>query len=421
MLDIKWIRENPELFDEALKKRKLEPLADQIIKLDTEKRHSIAQIQELQQQRNNQAKMLGQIKDKTGIEFQKAKEEAGEINKKLDELNAKSDSDKKLEAILETLPNIIGEEVPLGEDESHNKIIRTVGIIPDIANPKEHFELGENLGLMDFEQTAKISGSRFVTLTGGLARLERALASFMLDIHTNEFDYLEVSPPALVRPSAMYNTGQLPNLEEESFVTTNDYRLIPTAEVSLTNLVADKIIAREELPIRFTAYTPCFRSEAGSAGKDTRGMIRVHQFNKVEMVSITTPDESEAEHQRMLSAAETILQRLKLPYRVMLLCSGDTGFCSKKTFDLEVWLPGQNQYREISSVSNCSDFQARRLKARYKEFGASETTLVHTLNGSGLAVGRTLIAVLENYQNQDGSIRVPDVLVPYMGGLTRIN
>jgi seryl-tRNA synthetase len=243
----------------------------------------------------------------------------------------------------------------------------------------------------------------------------------MLDIHTNEFDYLEVSPPALVRPSAMYNTGQLPNLEEESFVTTNDYRLIPTAEVSLTNLVADKIIAREELPIRFTAYTPCFRSEAGSAGKDTRGMIRVHQFNKVEMVSITTPDESEAEHQRMLSAAETILQRLKLPYRVMLLCSGDTGFCSKKTFDLEVWLPGQNQYREISSVSNCSDFQARRLKARYKEFGASETTLVHTLNGSGLAVGRTLIAVLENYQNQDGSIRVPDVLVPYMGGLTRIN
>jgi seryl-tRNA synthetase len=375
----------------------------------------------LQQQRNNQAKMLGQIKDKTGTEFQKAKEEAGEINKKLDELNAKSDSDKKLEAILETLPNIIGEEVPLGEDESHNKIIRTVGIIPDIANPKEHFELGENLGLMDFEQTAKISGSRFVTLTGGLARLERALASFMLDIHTKEFDYLEVSPPALVRPSAMYNTGQLPNLEEESFVTTNDYRLIPTAEVSLTNLVADKIIAREELPIRFTAYTPCFRSEAGSAGKDTRGMIRVHQFNKVEMVSITTPDESEAEHQRMLSAAETILQRLKLPYRVMLLCSGDTGFCSKKTFDLEVWLPGQNQYREISSVSNCSDFQARRLKARYKEFGASETTLVHTLNGSGLAVGRTLIAVLENYQNQDGSIRVPDVLVPYMGGLTRIN
>jgi seryl-tRNA synthetase len=421
MLDIKWIRENPELFDEALKKRKLEPLADQIIKLDTEKRHSIAQIQELQQQRNNQAKMLGQIKDKTGTEFQKAKEEAGEINKKLDELNAQSDSDKKLEAILETLPNIIGEEVPLGEDERHNKIIRTVGIIPDIANPKEHFELGENLGLMDFEQTAKISGSRFVTLTGGLARLERALASFMLDIHTKEFDYLEVSPPALVRPSAMYNTGQLPNLEEESFVTTNDYRLIPTAEVSLTNLVADKIIAREELPIRFTAYTPCFRSEAGSAGKDTRGMIRVHQFNKVEMVSITTPDESEAEHQRMLSAAETILQRLKLPYRVMLLCSGDTGFCSKKTFDLEVWLPGQNQYREISSVSNCSDFQARRLKARYKEFGASETTLVHTLNGSGLAVGRTLIAVLENYQNQDGSIRVPDVLVPYMGGLTRIN
>jgi seryl-tRNA synthetase len=421
MLDIKWIRENPALFDEALQKRKIPPSAEEIIKLDSEKRQLIAQIQELQQQRNAHAKRLGEIKDKSGPEFQKAKEEAGEINKKLDNLNSQSDADQKLVAILETLPNIISEEVPIGPDETYNKLIRTVGIVPAIDNPKEHFALGENLGLMDFEQTAKISGSRFVTLTGALARLERALASFMLDIHTKEFDYIEVSPPALVRPIAMYNTGQLPNLDEESFVTTNDYRLIPTAEVSLTNLVADKIIAREELPIRFTAYTPCFRSEAGSAGKDTRGMIRMHQFNKVELVSITTPDESEAEHQRMLNAAETILQRLKLPYRVVLLCSGDTGFCSKKTFDLEVWLPGQNQYREISSVSNCGDFQARRLKARYKEFGASETTLVHTLNGSGLAVGRTLLAILENYQNPDGSIRIPDILVSYMDGLTRIN
>ena len=416
MLDIKWIRENPALFDEALQNRKLQPLSKELIKLDLEKRHVIARMQELQQKRNSQAKALGAIKDKTGAEFNAARLEAEELKNELAELSARSDSDEKLESILETLPNIPALDVPVGSDETYNKLVKTVGEIPHIDNPQEHFDLGEKLGLMDFQKTAKISGSRFVTLSGALARLERALANFMLDIHTKEFGYLEVSPPALVRPIAMYNTGQLPNLEEDSFLTTNDYRLIPTSEVSLTNLVADTIVPREELPIRFTAYTSCFRSEAGSAGKDTRGMIRVHQFNKVELVSITTPDESEEEHMRMLSAAETILQRLKLPYRVMLLCTGDMGFCSKKTFDIEVWLPGQNQYREISSVSNCGDFQARRMKARYKEFGASDTTLLHTLNGSGLAVGRTIIAIMENYQNADGSINIPEALVPYMNG-----
>jgi seryl-tRNA synthetase len=285
-----------------------------------------------------------------------------------------------------------------------------------IDNAKEHYELGEALGMMDFQMTAKMSGSRFVTLKGDLAKLERALVSFMLDIHTSEFGFYEMSPPALVRPSAMYNTGQLPKLADDSFVTTNDYRLIPTGEVPLTNMVADSIIPREELPIRYVAYTPCFRSEAGSAGRDTHGMLRVHQFGKVELVTISVPEESEAEHEHMLSASETILQKLEIPYRVMLLCSGDIGFASKKTYDIEAWLPGQNKYREISSVSNCGDFQARRMKARYKEFGAKDTTLLHTLNGSGLAVGRTLIAIMENYQNPDGSITVPEALISYMGG-----
>jgi seryl-tRNA synthetase len=271
--------------------------------------------------------------------------------------------------------------------------------------------------MMDFEQTAKISGSRFVTLKGALARLERAIISFMLDTHTEEFQFEEMSPPALVRPEAMYNTGQLPKLAEDSYVTEDGkFRLIPTGEVPLTNMVADSILKREELPIRYVAYTECFRSEAGSAGKDTRGMIRNHQFGKVELVTITVPEESEFEHERMLNAAEEILKRLELPYRVMLLCSGDMGFSAQKTFDLEVWLPGQKKYREISSISNCGDFQARRMKARYKEFGATNTTFVHTLNGSGLAVGRTIVAILENYQNADGSITIPEALRPYMGG-----
>ncbi len=420
MLDIKWIRDNPKEFDKVAKTRSIKYSSEEILKLDTEKRQTIALMQELQQARNQKSKALGALKDKSSAEFKLAKRDAEDINHKLGELTVKFETGDKLDSILESLPNIPHSDVPAGLDETCNKLIKTVGEIPKIENPQQHFDLGEKLDMMDFLQTSKISGSRFVTLKGALAKLERSLANFMLDIHTREFDYTEVSPPSLVRPQAMYNTGQFPKLIEESFHTTNGYSLIPTSEVSLTNLVADTIVPRETLPLRFTSYTPCFRSEAGSAGRDTRGMIRLHQFNKVELVSITTPEESEEEHLRMLSAAETILQKLKLPYRVMLLCSGDMGFSAQKTFDIEVWLPGQNEYREISSCSNCGSFQARRMKARYKEFGASETTLVHTLNGSGLAVGRTLLAVMENYQNPDGSIRVPDVLVPYMNGQTRI-
>lgn len=421
MLDIKWIRDNPQEFDKAMERRNLPPRSEEILALDSGKRQLITRIQELQHDRKEKSKLLGAIKDKTGQEFTGAKSEVEEINQKLDDLTAQHESNNELEIILNSLPNIPAEEVPRGKDETSNQLIKKVGEIKQIPNAKQHFDLGENLGLMEFSQTVKMSGSRFVSLKGGLARLERALANFMLDIHTKQYGYLEVSPPYLVKNHAMYNVGQLPKFADDSFLTTNDHRLIPTSEVSLTNFVADTIVPLEELPMRLTAYTPCFRSEAGSAGKDTRGMIRVHQFNKVELVSITTPEKSKEEHERMLSAAESILQKLDLSYRVMLLCSGDMGFSAQKTYDLEVWLPGQNQYREISSISNCGDFQARRMKARYKEPGCSDTTLVHTLNGSGLAVGRTIVAILENYQNPDGSITIPEVLVPYMDGMQKID
>lgn len=421
MLDIKWIRDNPQEFDKAMERRNLPPRSEEILALDSGKRQLITHIQELQHARKEKSKLLGAIKDKTGQEFTGAKSEVEEINQKLDDLTAQHESNNELEIILNSLPNIPAEEVPRGKDETSNQLIKKVGEIKQIPNAKQHFDLGENLGLMEFSQTVKMSGSRFVSLKGGLARLERALANFMLDIHTKQYGYLEVSPPYLVKNHAMYNVGQLPKFADDSFLTTNDHRLIPTSEVSLTNFVADTIVPLEELPMRLTAYTPCFRSEAGSAGKDTRGMIRVHQFNKVELVSITTHEKSKEEHERMLSAAESILQKLDLSYRVMLLCSGDMGFSAQKTFDLEVWLPGQNQYREISSISNCGDFQARRMKARYKEPGCSDTTLVHTLNGSGLAVGRTIVAILENYQNPDGSITIPEVLVPYMDGMQKID
>ena len=420
MLDIKWIRENPQEFDRALVKRNLPKQSEEVLALDAEKRELTTLVQELQHSRKEKSKKLGFIKDKSGQEFEIAKRDVGHINDKLDELTAQLEGNIQLDTILNSLPNIPAEEVPFGIDETSNKLIRTIGEPRKIDGAKQHFDLGEDLGMMDFLHTVKMSGSRFVTLRGGLARLERALANFMLDTHTKEFGYLEVSPPCLVKSQAMYNVGQLPKFAEDSFLTTNDYRLIPTSEVSLTNFVADTIVPREELPMRLTAYTPCFRSEAGSAGKDTRGMIRLHQFSKVELVSITTPNEYKEEHERMLSAAETILKKLDLPYRVMMLCSGDMGFSAQKTYDLEVWLPGQNQYREISSVSNCGDFQARRMKARYKEIGSSETTLLHTLNGSGLAVGRTIVAILENYQNPDGSITIPEVLVPYMDGVTSL-
>lgn len=416
MHDIKWIRANPDKFDQIMKNRGLDPVSGKIIELDESKRHRIAEIQELQQKRNEVAKSMGSIKDKSGEEFQKTRKEAENIKSQIAELSGDQSLENQLQHILERLPNILDDEVPVGESEADNKLIKTIGEKPKIDDPKEHYILGENLGLMDFEITAKMSGSRFVTLKGDLAKLERALISFMIDIHTSEFGFQEISPPSLVRDGAMYNTGQLPNLAEDSFETTNNYRLIPTGEVPLTNLVADSIQKREDIPLRFTAYTPCYRSEAGSAGRDTHGMLRVHQFGKVELVTISTPDESESEHQHMLKASESILQKLEIPYQVMLLCSGDIGFAAAKTYDIEAWMPGQNKYREISSVSNCWDFQSRRMKARYKELMSKDTTFLHTLNGSGLAVGRTIIAIMENYQNPDGSIRIPKVLQSYMNG-----
>ena len=421
MHDIKRIRELPEAFDKGLALRNLPPQSARILTLDESKRQMITELQQLQQQRNEVAKSMGQIKDKAGSEFEQAKIKAGQIKDNIAALEAATTTDGELELLLCSLPNIPASDVPLGKDETGNKEIRTWGTIPRFSfKPKQHFEIGEALGILDFEQTAKISGSRFATLKGGLARMERALANFMLDIHTKEFAYMEIVPPFLVRDSAMFGVGQLPKFAEDSFQTTNDYRLIPTAEVSLTNLIAGQILEEETLPLRYTAYTPCFRSEAGSAGKDTRGMIRQHQFTKVELVSITSPEDSVKEHERLTSAAETVLQRLVLPYRVMLLCTGDMGFSSTKTYDLEVWLPGQDCYREISSCSNCGDFQARRMNSRTRKKGEKETRFVHTLNGSALAVGRTMVAILENYQQADGTIAVPEVLQPYMGGMKTI-
>ncbi len=421
MLDIKWIRENRTEFETSLSTRGVKVDIDSIIRLDEEKRQLTTLIQEFQQAKNKKSKQLASLKGRPSREFEDIKRDVEHINEKLITLSKLVAEGNKLKNLLDMLPNLPAKDVPYGVDESMNKFIRDFKKPIAKSYAKEHFDLGKDLGMMDFEQTAKISGSRFVTLRGQLSNLERALYNFMLDTHTMDFGFEEISPPSLVRPEAMYNTGQLPKLADDSYVTSDDkYRLIPTGEVPLTNMVADRILQRDELPIRYVAYTNCYRSEAGSAGKDTRGMIRNHQFGKVELVTITTPEESELEHENMLNAAEEILKRLDIPYRIMLLCSGDMGFSAKKTYDIEVWLPGQNKYREISSVSNCGDFQARRMKARYKEINAKETNFVHTLNGSALAVGRTLVAVLENYQNEDGSITIPEVLVPYMNGKTLI-
>lgn len=418
MHDIKFIRDYPSLWDEGFRKRGLPPQSETALALDQQLRDEQTRLQQLLQKRNELAKQIGQIKDKQSSEFEALKHEANQLKQTISELEASLSGSNALESLLATLPNLPAEEVPLGKDETGNQEIRNYGTPPHLAfTPKQHFELGEALGMMDFEQTAKISGARFVTLKHSLAKMERALAQFMLDIHTQEFGYMEVSPPYLVRDHAMYGVGQLPKFAEECFTTIDGYRLIPTAEVSLTNLVRERILEEEELPLRFTAYSPCFRSEAGSAGKDTRGMIRQHQFSKVELVSITRPEDSKEEHERMTSAAETILRRLELPYRVMLLCTGDMGFAAQKTYDLEVWLPGQNTYREISSCSNCGNFQARRMKARYRTKSQRESQLVHTLNGSGLAIGRTIVAILENYQQENGTILVPNALRPYLGGL----
>jgi seryl-tRNA synthetase len=505
VFDIRWIRDNPEGFDAGLGKRGLAPggdvkFAGELIALDEARRKVVTRLQEAQARRNAASKEIGRAK--AARDEAKAAALMAEVAALKDELAGGEEkqraADKALHGALSVIPNLPLDEVPVGKDERDNEEVRRVGTPPKLAwtnKPKEHFEIGEALGLMDFETAAKLSGSRFVVLKGQLARLERALAQFMLDLHTAPATdglggYTEIVPPYLVRDEAMYGTAQLPKFEDDQFATRRKFELdehaqeeverlyaefldrkrkvdevegkidagavgknrndlqrdliaykyqltrlqrrihdifaatelwlIPTAEVPLTNLVRESIRDEAELPIRVTAYSPCFRAEAGAAGKDTRGMIRQHQFSKVELVSITTPEESAAEHERMTACAEEVLKRLGLAYRTMLLSTGDMGFAARKTYDIEVWLPGQNTYREISSCSNCGDFQARRMNARYRPKGAKENRFVHTLNGSGLAVGRTLIAILENCQQEDGSVAIPDALVPYMGGAKRI-
>jgi seryl-tRNA synthetase len=493
LLDIKWIRDNQDAFLEGLKDRvrDREPaeLLTQILKLDEERRGTIQKLQDLQARRNAASKEVGQAKaSKDEAAAKRLMDEVAELKGaiQLDELTVNR-SDTELRELMAGIPNLPLDDVPIGPDGAANTVLREVGAPPKFDfQPKQHFELGEALGLMDFETAAKLSGSRFVVLKGALARLERALAQFMLDLHTGEHGYTEINPPLIAQDHTMFGTAQLPKFRKDQYpalrwvadvagrklgmtsdglVRTNDpnvpwtesdeeaiqsikregalFRevylqaptgkwfdklwrfetygwLIPTAEVPLTNLVREAITEEAKLPMRVTAWTPCFRAEAGAAGKDTRGMIRQHQFSKVELVSITTPEQSSDEHERMTTSAEEVLKRLGLPYRVIVLSTGDMGFAARKTYDLEVWLPGQGTYREISSCSVCGDFQARRMNARYRPAGAKETRFVHTLNGSGVAVGRALIAVLENYQEEDGSIRVPEALLPYMGGLERI-
>ena len=418
MFDIKWIRDNPDAFDRGLARRGLPPRAAGIIELDETWRVAETAAQEIQARRNRVSKEIGGAKargeDVAPLLAQVASDKEGQAEAEQEAARLRRRIDDELAA----LPNLPAEEVPDGKDEHGNVVVRLHGTPPVFAfPPKEHFELGEALGLMDFARAGKLSGARFVVLKGQLARLERAIGQFMIDLQTSEFGYTEISPPLMVRDEAVFGTGSLPKFGEDLFKTTTGLWLIPTAEVPLTNLVADEILDEAVLPLRFTAWTPCFRSEAGAAGKDTRGMIRQHQFEKVELVSIAHPDRSGEEHERMTACAEAVLQRLGLAYRVLLLCTGDMGFSSRKTYDIEVWLPGQQAYREISSCSNCGDFQARRMKARFRPGEGKGTRFVHTLNGSGLAVGRTLIAVLENYQQGNGTVVVPETLRPYMGGL----
>jgi seryl-tRNA synthetase len=417
MLDLKWIRENPDAFDQGLERRAEPPMAAKVLGLDARRRDAQTRLQELQSQRNEASKKIGAAKAK-GDDATRLIAEVSELKARLHRgEEAERAHAAELDELLQGIPNLLADDVPNGADESANLEIRRHGGKPafDFA-PRQHYEIGEAMGHMDFERAAKMSGARFVVLTGPLARLERALAQFMLDLHTIELGYREVHLPYLVRDQALFGTGQLPKFAEEQFRTTDGFWLIPTAEVPLTNLVAGEILDESELPLRFAAYTPCFRSEAGAAGKDTRGMLRHHQFTKVELVSITHPDRSQAEHERLTDCAEEVLRRLGLHYRVVVLSSGDTGFGARKTHDLEVWLPGQDRFREISSCSICGDFQARRMNARFRTAGQKGTRFVHTLNGSGLAVGRTLIAILENFQQADGSVRLPPILVPYMGG-----
>jgi seryl-tRNA synthetase len=449
MHDIRSIRENPAAFDQGLRNRGMEPLSAQLIALDDGRKGAVSALQAATERRNALSKEIGQAKAKKDeARAQELMAAVARIKESMPELEqAERAAEKALLEALAAIPNIPKEGVPVGADEHGNVERHRFGNPKNLAAAKQHFEIGEALGLMDFETAAKLSGSRFVVLKAGLARLERALGQFMIDLHTTEHGYTEVNPPLLVRDEAMFGTAQLPKFEDDQFwafpgnsleqvvaaalegqprdaiakmIKDTRYGMIPTAEVTLTNLVREQILSEEELPLRFTALTPSFRAEAGSAGRDTRGMIRQHQFVKCELVSITTPETSADEHERMLVSAENVLKRLDLPFRTMTLCTGDMGFSSTKTYDIEVWLPGQGAYREISSCSVCSDFQARRMNARYRAAGEKQPRFVHTLNGSGLAVGRTLVAVLENYQNEDGSVTVPSALQPYMGGLTRI-
>lgn len=466
MHDIKDIRDNPDAFDHGLKRRHLPALAQKLIEIDAEARKLTQAANDLQARRNAASKLIGAAKArKDEAEAQRLMAEVEAVKKELPDVEARqTEALARLANQLAGIPNIPAPDVPDGKSEADNREARKWGEPQRLNSAKEHFDLGEALGQMDFETAAAMSGARFVLLKGQLARLERALACFMLDLHTTEYGYTECAPPLMVRDEAAFGTGQLPKFKDDLFTasdmtkrqellasglaradehyastepgpnrvlraveatleaaqTHEQFWLIPTAEVSLTNTVREKILDEESLPIRLTAWTPCFRSEAGAAGKDTRGMIRMHQFSKVELVSITTPEQSDAEHERMTACAEEVLKRLELPFRTMLLCAGDMGFSARKTYDIEVWLPGQGRYREISSCSNCGDFQARRMKARYRPKGEKGARFVHTLNGSGLAVGRTLVAVLENYQQADGSVAIPAALQPYMGGAKAI-
>ncbi|MER8959151.1 serine--tRNA ligase [Mesorhizobium sp. M0701] len=465
MLDIKWIRDNPKALVEALQKRswsagEAQSTVDDLIAADEARREHLTELQTRQERRNAASKEIGNaMRSGDAALAERLKAEVGEIKAFIQNGEARErELDKALNDALAVLPNVPFDDVPVGKDEHDNVVKRVVGEVPTRPNwVKEHFEIGEALGMMDFERAARLSGSRFTVLKNQLARMERALGQFMLDLHTTEHGYEEIQPPLMVRYETMFGTGQLPKFENDLFKTEKSRRredigqkaldllesasgksndehralftearreielyLIPTAEVPLTNLVREEITPHEKLPLRYTALTPCFRSEAGSAGRDTRGMLRQHQFYKVELVSITDQETSVAEHERMTECAEEVLKRLGLPFRTMTLCTGDMGFGARKTYDIEVWLPGQNAYREISSCSVCGDFQARRMDARYKDKDGKGNRFVHTLNGSGTAVGRALIAVIENYQNEDGSVTIPEALRPYMGGLAKI-
>ncbi len=423
MHDIKAIREKPATFDAGLARRGLAPLSVSLLALDEQKRDTMQKLQDAQSRRNFLSKEIGAAMGKKDVTLaDKLKSEVAGLK---DLISSGEELEraliKQLNDALADIPNIPLADVPDGKNEQDNKEIRIWGLKPTFAfEPQQHFDIGEGLGLMDFEIASKLSGARFVVLKGALARMERALGQFMLDLHTNEFGYSETYAPYMLREEAMYGVGQLPKFEEDLFKTNSGHYLIPTAEASLTNLVREQVLDEAKLPIRMTAYTQCFRAEAGAAGRDTRGMIRQHQFSKVELVSIVAPEQSDAEHERMTACAEEVLKRLNLSYRTIVLCTGDMGFGSRKTYDIEVWLPGQNAFREISSCSQFGDFQARRMEARCKAADAKQTRYVHTLNGSALAVGRTMVAILENYQNDDGSVTIPNALQPYMGGMTVI-